>query len=50
MPQEQWQDTLADAAKTDDDNAPWEIDVYLVIQFMLLRRYQWKIYRRQCGG
>jgi hypothetical protein len=31
MPQDQWQDTLTDAAKTDDKNSPWEIDVYGVI-------------------
>src|SRR5690349_5766033 len=37
MSQEEWQDTLADAAKTDDDDPPWEFDVYLVIQFILLR-------------
>src|SRR5882757_2154742 len=37
MSQEQWQDTLTDAAKTDNDDPPWEFDVYLVIQFMLLR-------------
>src|SRR3569833_2915853 len=31
MPQDQWQDTLADAAETDEKNSPWEIDVYGVI-------------------
>src|SRR6478672_3794832 len=31
MPQDQWQDTLADAAETDEKNPPWEIDVYGVI-------------------
>src|SRR5581483_6793930 len=31
MPQDQWQDTLADAAKTDEQNSPWEIDMYRVI-------------------
>src|SRR6186713_996388 len=37
MSQEEWQDTLADAAKTDNNDPPWEFDVYRVIQFMLLR-------------
>src|SRR6266516_4637837 len=31
MPQDQWQDTLADAAETNEKNPPWEIDVYGVI-------------------
>jgi len=31
MPQDQWQDTLTDAAKTDEQNPTWEIDVYSVI-------------------
>src|SRR5262249_145065 len=31
MPQEQWQDTLPDTAKTDDEEPPWEIDIDLVI-------------------
>src|SRR4051812_37444308 len=38
MSQEEWQDTLSDAAKTDDNDPPREIDVYLVIQFILLQR------------
>jgi hypothetical protein len=31
VPQDEWQDTLADAAKTDEKNSPWEIDMYRVI-------------------
>src|ERR1700722_13396516 len=31
MPQDQWQDTLAEAAKTDEQNSPGEIDMYRVI-------------------
>jgi hypothetical protein len=31
MPQDQWQDTLTDAAKTNEKNSPREIDVYGVI-------------------
>src|SRR3569832_359386 len=37
MSQEEWQDTLADAAKADDDDPPGKFDVYLVVQFILLR-------------
>jgi hypothetical protein len=31
MSQDQWQDTLTDAAETDEKNPTWEIDVYSVI-------------------
>jgi hypothetical protein len=31
MPQDEWQDTLTDAAKPDEENSPWEIDMYRVI-------------------
>src|SRR6185437_10718603 len=31
MPQDERQDALADAAETDEENSPWEIDVYGVI-------------------
>src|SRR3954452_4254254 len=45
MSQEEWQDTLSDAAKTDDNDPPREIDVYLVIQFILLL-----VLGRNCSG